>query len=57
MTIDPSETEEPTAQARESTDYAATTASGAKPGFVLSAWSLILGGVFLVLILAGLLLI
>ena len=40
---------------QQDTEYASQSASGAKPGFVLSAWSLILGGVFLLLILGGLL--
>ncbi|MFN3506950.1 MAG: hypothetical protein ACK4ZU_05685 [Allorhizobium sp.] len=42
-------------QAQEETDYASNTASGAKPAFALSAWSLIIGGLFLILVLGGLL--
>lgn len=44
-------------QAQEETDYAPNTASGAKPASALSAWSLIVGGVFLALVLGGLLMI
>jgi hypothetical protein len=39
------------------TDYAGQSDSGAKPGFALSAWSLIFGAVFLLLVLGGLLII
>ncbi|RKE85042.1 MULTISPECIES: hypothetical protein [Rhizobium] len=39
------------------TDYAAQSDSGAKPGFVLSAWSLVLGGIALLLIISSLLVI
>jgi hypothetical protein len=44
-------------QSPDQNDYAPKTASGAQPGFVLSAWSLALGAVFLVLILGGLMVI
>jgi hypothetical protein len=52
MVVDPGDE---VRQVSNQTDYAPKMASGAKPGFVLSAWSLVLGGIFLVLILAGLL--
>lgn len=39
------------------TDYAGQSDSGAKPGFALSAWSLVFGAVFLLLVLGGLLII
>lgn len=42
---------------RGQTDYAPKTSGGAKPGFALSAWSLAIGGLFLVLVLGSLLLI
>ena len=42
-------------QKQHDTAYASQSGSGAKPGFVLSAWSLVVGGAFLVLILVGLL--
>ncbi|WP_161596968.1 hypothetical protein [Rhizobium glycinendophyticum] len=54
MAIEPSDEQR---QAPDQNDYAPKTASGAQPGFVLSAWSLVLGAVFLVLILGGLLVI
>lgn len=40
---------------QQRTDYSAQSDPGAKPGFVLSAWSLVVGGVFIILVLAGLL--
>jgi hypothetical protein len=42
---------------REQTDYAPKRSGGAKPGLALSAWSLAIGGLFLVLVLGSLLLI
>ena len=39
------------------TDYAGQSDSGAKPGLALSAWSLVFGAVFLLLVLGGLLII
>lgn len=39
------------------TDYAGQSDSGAKPGLALSAWSLVFGAVFLLLVLGGLLMI
>lgn len=39
---------------RDETEYASRSDSGAKPGFVLSAWSLVIGGLFLVMVLGGL---
>ncbi|WP_172450117.1 hypothetical protein [Rhizobium sp. TH135] len=42
---------------RDDTDYASRSDGGAKPGVVLSAWSLVIGGLFLVLVLGGLILI
>jgi hypothetical protein len=44
-------------QTKPNTDYAAQSDSGAKPGFVLSAWSLLIGAVFLLLVFVGLLII
>jgi hypothetical protein len=44
-------------QLQEDTDYASNSASGAKPAFALSAWSLVLVGIFLALMVSGLLLI
>jgi hypothetical protein len=43
--------------AQDLTEYAPKTASGSKPGSVLSAWSLVLGGIALLLIISGLLMI
>lgn len=40
---------------RQDTEYAPTSRSGAKPGFVLSAWALVLGAAALVAIISGLL--
>jgi hypothetical protein len=42
---------------RRETNYASKPGSGAKPGFALSAWSLVVGAIFLALILGGLLVI
>ena len=41
---------------RPATEYSAQSDSGAKPGFALSAWSLIIGGGFILLVLGALLL-
>jgi len=40
---------------KQKTEYASQRGSGERPGFALSAWSLALGGVFLALVLGGLL--
>lgn len=42
---------------RQDTEYAPTSRAGVKPGFVLSAWSVALGAVALVIVISGLLLI
>ena len=44
-------------QVQQETAYGAQSDSGAKPGFALSAWSLVIGGAFLVLVLGWLFLI
>jgi len=44
-------------EVQQETAYGAQSDSGAKPGFALSAWSLVIGGVFLVLVLGWLFLI
>jgi len=55
MATEPSENGEGTEVLR-TTDYSAQSGSGAKPGFALSAWSLVIGGGFILLFVAGLLL-
>ncbi|AOG12156.1 MULTISPECIES: hypothetical protein [Rhizobium/Agrobacterium group] len=55
MATEPSENGEGTEVLR-TTDYSAQSDSGAKPGFALSAWSLVIGGGFILLFVAGLLL-
>lgn len=40
---------------KQETEYASQPRSGERPGFALSAWSLVLGGIFLALVLGGLL--
>ncbi|MDH4441058.1 MAG: hypothetical protein QE284_11795 [Rhizobium sp.] len=42
---------------RHDTDYAPKSTGGSKPGYVLSAWSLVMGAAALVLVISGLLLI
>ncbi len=54
MATDPGEGPRPN---QHDTEYAPTSASGSKPGFVLSAWSLALGAAALVIIISGLLII
>jgi hypothetical protein len=44
-------------QAHDQTEYAPKSASGSKPGFVLSAWALAVGAVALVIVISGLLMI
>ncbi|MBC2773948.1 hypothetical protein H6M51_13880 [Rhizobium sp. AQ_MP] len=44
-------------EVRQETDYSAQSDHGTKPGFALSAWSLVIGAAFLLLVLGGLLLI
>ncbi|MFN3503506.1 MAG: hypothetical protein ACK4ZJ_14710 [Allorhizobium sp.] len=53
MVTEPSENGQGT-EVRRSTEYSAQSDSGAKPGFALSAWSLIVGGCFLLLVLGWL---
>lgn len=55
MAMEPGQDERRT-EVRRSTEYSAQSDSGAKPGFALSAWSLIIGGGFILLVLGGLLL-
>ena len=43
-------------EVRTATEYSAQSDSGAKPGFALSAWSLVFGGGFILLVVTGLLL-
>lgn len=52
MAIDPDDDQR---HARDQTEYAQKSASGSKPGSVLSAWALILVGIALLLIISGLL--
>lgn len=51
------EAEDTKQRTQADTDYAGQSDSGAKPGFALSAWSLVFGAVFLLLVLGGLLII
>lgn len=44
-------------EAEPNTAYAAQSDSGSKPGAALSAWSLVIGAAFLLLVFTGLLLI
>lgn len=41
--------------ANDQTEYASKTASGSKPGFVLSAWALSIGALALMIIISSLL--
>jgi hypothetical protein len=52
MKMEPTEKD---SRLRQGTDYSAQSDSGAKPGSILSAWSLVIGAISLALILGGLL--
>lgn len=55
MAMEPGQDERRT-EVRRSTEYSAQSDGGAKPGFALSAWSLVIGSGFILLVLGGLLL-